>query len=283
MTENSEIGCCALDNSLKKNLKKNLLTLHGKKGSFASSAIDNTKKNHQHSSHFLTRCIPNNSRRPFISNMDLQPLLVALMSENNDMRSQAEKSLNDEWVQNASDSLLLQLATQTRIADSETVRPHLCRQHILTFRFGLLQLYYYDEWDLKRIKRRMIHRQFGRDLQILRNNKSKQHYWRDMKRKWLLVCGIKFVIPLPTLPGTMRKTHVKGSSLLKILTCCAGSWHDLLNALFQSTKSPEAAHRESAFRVFAALPTLVDKQHIDLLKDVFLAGLQDQAPHVYQH
>lgn len=53
-------------------------------------------------------------------------------------------------------------------------------------------------------------------------------------------------------------------------------WQDLLGALFQSTKSPEPAHRESAFRVFAALPTLVDKQHIDLLQNVFLAGLQDQ-------
>jgi importin-5 len=53
-----------------------------------------------------------------------------------------------------------------------------------------------------------------------------------------------------------------------------------LNALFQSTKSPEAAHRESAFRVFAALPTLVDPDHIDVIKNVFLAGLQDQAPQV---
>jgi hypothetical protein len=53
--------------------------------------------------------------------MDLQPLLVALMSENNDVRSQAEKSLNDDWLQNASDSLLLQLAAQSRVADSETV------------------------------------------------------------------------------------------------------------------------------------------------------------------
>lgn len=55
---------------------------------------------------------------------------------------------------------------------------------------------------------------------------------------------------------------------------------ELLNALFQSSKSHEAAHRESAFRVFAALPSIVDKQHVDLLKGVFLAGLQDQAPQV---
>jgi hypothetical protein len=53
--------------------------------------------------------------------MDIQPLLVALMSENNDIRQQAETSLNDDWLQKASDSLLLQLAMQTGIADSETV------------------------------------------------------------------------------------------------------------------------------------------------------------------
>ena len=53
--------------------------------------------------------------------MDLQTLLVALMSENNDVRSQAEKSLNDEWLQNAPDSLLLQLGAQSRVAESETV------------------------------------------------------------------------------------------------------------------------------------------------------------------
>lgn len=53
--------------------------------------------------------------------MDLQTLLVALMSENNDVRSQAEKSLNDEWLQNAPDSLLVQLGAQSRVAESETV------------------------------------------------------------------------------------------------------------------------------------------------------------------
>jgi hypothetical protein len=57
-------------------------------------------------------------------------------------------------------------------------------------------------------------------------------------------------------------------------------WNELLAALFQSTKSPEPAHRESAFRVFAALPSIVDKSHIELLKGVFLEGLQDPAPQV---
>ena len=60
----------------------------------------------------------------------------------------------------------------------------------------------------------------------------------------------------------------------------SGPWNELLNALFQSTKSPEPAHRESAFRVFAALPSIVDKSHVDLLRGVFLEGLQDRAPQV---
>jgi importin-5 len=60
----------------------------------------------------------------------------------------------------------------------------------------------------------------------------------------------------------------------------AEPWNELLAALFQSTKSPEPAHRESAFRVFAALPSIVDKSHVELLKGVFLEGLQDPAPQV---
>jgi len=79
--------------------------------------------------------------------------------------------------------------------------------------------------------------------------------------------------------GTGRKRYVlyveAGLTLIE-------EWHELLNALFQSTKSPEAAHRESAFRVFAALPTLVDISHADVLQSVFLAGLTDPTPEVTQ-
>jgi hypothetical protein len=53
--------------------------------------------------------------------MDFQSLLVALMSENNDIRAQAEKSLNDDWLQAHSDQTLIELARQMRVADSEIV------------------------------------------------------------------------------------------------------------------------------------------------------------------
>jgi len=53
--------------------------------------------------------------------MALVPLLNALMSGNNEIRSQAEQSLNDHWIAHDADSLLIQLATQTRLGGDETV------------------------------------------------------------------------------------------------------------------------------------------------------------------
>jgi importin-5 len=55
--------------------------------------------------------------------MDLQRLLGALMSEDNDIRSQAESVLNEQWLHKAPDALLVQLAAQSRVAESDTVRP----------------------------------------------------------------------------------------------------------------------------------------------------------------
>src|ERR1700733_13079208 len=110
--------------------------------------------------------------------MDLQPLLVALMSENNDIRTQAEKSLNEEWLLKASDTLLLQLAAQSRVAESETVAIDI-RSDI---RYGRLQWCCYAGWLLRHSKARTIQKPFGVELERLLNNKSEQRYWRDMKR-----------------------------------------------------------------------------------------------------
>ena len=55
--------------------------------------------------------------------MDLQQILVALMSEDNDIRTKAETVLNEEWLHKASDTLLLELAAQSRSAESDDVFP----------------------------------------------------------------------------------------------------------------------------------------------------------------
>lgn len=52
-------------------------------------------------------------------------------------------------------------------------------------------------------------------------------------------------------------------------------WDNLLKALFDCTQSPNAAHRESAFRIFATVPDLIAGQHTDALKNVFMTSLTD--------
>lgn len=54
-----------------------------------------------------------------------------------------------------------------------------------------------------------------------------------------------------------------------------GKWNALLSALFECSQSPSAAHRESAFRIFAAVPELISNQHNDTLKSVFMNSLTD--------
>ena len=49
----------------------------------------------------------------------------------------------------------------------------------------------------------------------------------------------------------------------------------MLKALFQCSQSQNAAHRESAFRIFASVPELISDQHTDTLKNVFMGSLTD--------
>jgi hypothetical protein len=48
-----------------------------------------------------------------------------------------------------------------------------------------------------------------------------------------------------------------------------------LGALFQASKSPDASHREGAFRIFTTTPGIIEKQHGEVVKEVFLQGFND--------
>jgi hypothetical protein len=48
-----------------------------------------------------------------------------------------------------------------------------------------------------------------------------------------------------------------------------------MSALFECSRSPSAELRESALRIFTAVPDLISDQHNDALKGVFSASLAD--------
>lgn len=53
-------------------------------------------------------------------------------------------------------------------------------------------------------------------------------------------------------------------------------WPELLQALFAASKSADPSHREGAFRIFTTTPGIIEKQHGEVVKEVFSAGFHDQ-------
>lgn len=52
-------------------------------------------------------------------------------------------------------------------------------------------------------------------------------------------------------------------------------WPELLQALFVASQSQDAGQRESAFRVFATTPAIIEKQHEDSVVPAFTKGFKD--------
>lgn len=52
-------------------------------------------------------------------------------------------------------------------------------------------------------------------------------------------------------------------------------WPELLGALFKASQSAEHGQRESAFRIFATTPGIIEKQHEDTVLGAFTNGFKD--------
>lgn len=53
------------------------------------------------------------------------------------------------------------------------------------------------------------------------------------------------------------------------------SWGELLHALFVASQSQDPGQRESAFRIFATTPAIIEKQHEDSVVPAFTKGFKD--------
>jgi hypothetical protein len=55
------------------------------------------------------------------------------------------------------------------------------------------------------------------------------------------------------------------------------SWPELLGALFQLNLAAEPDKRETAFRVFATTPDIIEKQHEEAVLQSFNKGFKDDS------
>ena len=53
------------------------------------------------------------------------------------------------------------------------------------------------------------------------------------------------------------------------------SWNDLLGALFHASQAPDSGQRETAFRIFATTPGIIERQHEEVVLSAFTRGFKD--------
>ncbi|KAK9458730.1 armadillo-type protein [Lipomyces oligophaga] len=189
------------------------------------------------------------SNLPAEATAALQALLQNLTSSDNTIRSQAEESLN-EWIKQRFDMLMLGLAEQALMAPDQTMRAFAA---VIFRRIGSKQPENSDALTGRMsstITPEVREKIKAILLQALGNEQVK-----DVRHK---ICDTISDLTI----GTDEK------------------WSELLQVLFAATKSPSEGLRESAFRIFAASPNIISKQHLPAVAEVFRAAFQDPSEDV---
>ncbi|KAL1952456.1 hypothetical protein VTO42DRAFT_5376 [Malbranchea cinnamomea] len=179
----------------------------------------------------------------------LSQLLLALSSADNVVRSQAEEQLNNDWVLNRRDVLLMGLAEQLQGAEDVSTR---------SFAAVLF----------RRISARMI--------KDPNSTETKELFFTLLPEQRLAIRE-KLLQALNSESVTAVRNKI-GDAIAEIAGQYAEHgdvWPELLGVLFQASQSPDAGHRESAFRIFSATPGIIEKQHGDIVSGVFSKGFQD--------
>ncbi|KAI5304014.1 hypothetical protein KEM56_006956 [Ascosphaera pollenicola] len=181
----------------------------------------------------------------------LAQLLTALSSPDNTIRSRAEEQLNNDWVANRPDVLLMGLAEQLSGADSSQTRSF---SAVLFRRMAMKQT------------------KTGPDSEYTELFFSLSPEQRIVIRQKLLEALTK-----ETVAPVRNKVGDAVAEIATQYTDHGEPWPELLGILFQLSQAPDASVRESAFRIFSTTPDVIEKQHEEMASGVFRKGFQDDS------
>ncbi|KAK7202624.1 armadillo-type protein [Myxozyma melibiosi] len=172
-------------------------------------------------------------------------LLASLTSADNAVRSNAETSLNEEWIAQRFEILMVGLAEQTVVASEPSVR---------SFAAVLF--------------RRIASKQpEGTDNITSRMSDQLSESARATVKSLLLQALNN---------ESVNDVRHKISDTISELTIGNNDrWPELLEFLFNAAKSPVAGLREACFRIFASTPDIISKPHLPAVAEIFRAGFHD--------
>ncbi|KAI4202157.1 MAG: hypothetical protein LQ348_001546 [Seirophora lacunosa] len=176
-------------------------------------------------------------------------LLQGLQSADNNVRAHAEEQLNNEWIVARADVLLMGLVEQIQSASEAGSR---------SFAAVLF----------RRVSIKTRKAPGSEDSKDLFTTLSQPH--KEAIRQTLLNC-----LQNESLTHVRHKIGDAVAELARQYSDEGQGWPELLQALFVASQSQDAGQRESAFRVFATTPAIIEKQHEDSVVPAFTKGFKD--------
>ncbi|KAI9757641.1 MAG: hypothetical protein M4579_003366 [Chaenotheca gracillima] len=186
---------------------------------------------------------------PFEVLSTLGQLLQALTSSDNNLRSQAEEQLNNEWTVARPNVLLMGLAVQTQGADDAAIR---------SFAAVLFR-------RISTKTRKDPASDESKELFLTLPQEEKV----EIRAKLLECLGGE------SLPHVRNKVGDAVAEIARQYTDNGEQWPELLGVLFQASQSPDIGQREAAFRIFSTTPGIIEKQHETTVLAAFERGFKD--------
>lgn len=179
----------------------------------------------------------------------LGQLLAGLQSPDNVTRTQAEENLNTEWVTGRPDVLLMGLTEQIQLAEEPSTR---------SFASVLFR-------RIATRSRKDPATDVTKELFLTIPQPQ-----RNAIRQKLLQC-----LEGEQSAQVRNKVGDAIAELARQYTEEGEPWPELLGTLFKASQSAEPGQRESAFRIFATTPGIIEKQHEDTVLGAFTNGFKD--------
>ncbi|KAK1638101.1 armadillo-type protein [Colletotrichum phormii] len=184
---------------------------------------------------------------------ELSQLLQALQSPDNSVRSQAEDHLQNNWTATRPEVLLMGLAEQVQVGSDASIRSfaavifrRIASKSRKNDRGELVDMFLSLSQDQAAVIRQKLLESLGGDFQRAVRNK------------------------ISDAVAEVARQYTENND----------SWPELLGGLFQLSIAPDAEKRETAFRVFATTPGIIEKQHEDTVIQAFQKGFKDDSVQV---
>ena len=183
------------------------------------------------------------------TNTALTQLLVELQSPDNGRRTVAEENLTAQWITARPGVLLMGLAEQMQAAQDSTTRS-------------------YSAVLFRRIASRNRKEE---------NEESSQELFMSLGTGACEAIRTKLLEALGS-ESDVQVRHKIGDAVADIARQYTDediTWPGMLGALFAASQSNDSGQRETAFRIFATTPDIIEKEHQDAVLGAFQKGFKD--------